>query len=139
MSIKGAFNPVSKEPTGTREGIRASVDECLRVLDGCKTIDIFEMARVDPKVPIETSVHALAELVQEGKIGGIGLSEVNSKTIRRAASVAKIEAVEIELSLFTPEPLRNGITEACHDCKYDPAVRSGFPVVKIPKLIANAA
>lgn len=118
LSIKGAFDPITKEPTGAPEQIRASVDECLRVLDGCKTIDIFEMARVDPKVPIETSVQTLADLVSEGKIGGVGLSEVNSKTLRRAAGVAKIKAVEIELSLFTPGPLTNGVMEACRDCKY---------------------
>lgn len=76
------------------------------------------MARVDPKVPIEKSVQALADLVREGKIGGVGLSEVNSKTLRRAASVTKIEAVEIELSMFTRGPLSNGLVEACRDCEY---------------------
>lgn len=71
------------------------------MLDGKAKIDIFECARVDPKVPIETSVKALAELVKEGKIGGIGLSEVNANTIRRAHAVHPIAAVEIELSFFT--------------------------------------
>lgn len=139
--MKGAFNPVTKQPAGTPEAIRASVDECLRVLNGCKTIDVFEMARVDPKVPIETSVQALAELVKEGKIGGVGLSEVNSKTLRRAASVTKIEAVEIELSMFTPGPLSNGLVEACRDCEYltirrreKLALSSEFPITKVFEL-----
>lgn len=72
-------------------------------------------ARVDPNTPVETSIKALAELVKEGKIGGIGLSEVNADTIRKAHAVHPISAVEIELSLFTPDPLRNGIMETCFE------------------------
>ena len=77
----------------------------MRILNGAKAIDVFEMARVDPNVPIEVSVQALAEIVNEGKIKGIGLSEVSAKTIRRAHAVYPIAAVEVELSLFTPDPL----------------------------------
>lgn len=76
------------------------------------------MGRVDPKVPIEESVGALAELVKEGKIGGVGLSEVGEKSIRAAAKITRIAAVEIELSLFTTDPLRNGIVAACHEREY---------------------
>lgn len=76
------------------------------------------MARVDPHVPIETSIKALAELVAEDKIGGIGLSEVGASTIRRANAVHKIAAVEIEMSLFTPDPLYNGIMDTCVERKY---------------------
>ena len=114
LSIKGAFT-LEKGPTGSPEGIRASVEEALKVLGGTKTIDIFEMARVDPNVPIETSLKALGELVEEGKIGGIGLSEVSGSTIRKAHAVHPIAAVEVELSLFTPDPLHNGIVDACHE------------------------
>lgn len=117
LSIKGAYDRATNTPQGSPEGIRASVDEALRVLDGTKKIDVFEMARVDPKVPVETSVAALAELVAEGKIGGISLSEVSAATIRRAAAVAEIAAVEIELSLFTTEVLGNGVADACHERK----------------------
>jgi len=92
-----------------------SVEEAVKVLDGTKTIDVFKCARVDPNVPIETSVKALAELVKEGKIGGIGLSEVGVNTIRKANAVHPISAVEIELSLFTPDPLNNGIADVCHE------------------------
>lgn len=116
LSIKGAFDFVRSRPTGSPEAIRASVEECLRVLDGCKTIDVFEMARIDPTVPVVESVQALAELVEEGKIGAVGLSEVSGKTIRWASSVTKIAAVEIELSLFTTDALSNGVVEACRDC-----------------------
>jgi aryl-alcohol dehydrogenase-like predicted oxidoreductase len=61
---------------------------------------------------------ALAELVKEGKIGGVGLSEVNANTIRKAHAVHPLAAVEIELSLFTPEPLTNGIMDTCQERKY---------------------
>lgn len=118
LSIKGAYDRATHTPQGSPEGIRASVEEALRVLDGAKKIDVFEMARVDPSVPVETSVAALAELVQEGKIGGIGLSEVSGATIRRAAAVAEIAAVEIELSLFTTDVLGNGVADACHERKF---------------------
>jgi len=73
------------------------------------------MARVDPNAPVETSVEALAELVREGKIGGIGLSEVGAATVRKAHAIHPVSAVEVELSLFTPDPLRNGIVNTCHE------------------------
>lgn len=56
---------------------------------------------------------ALEELVKEGKIGGVALSEVGEKTIRRAAKVTKIVGVEVELSLWALEPLQNGVAKAC--------------------------
>lgn len=114
LSIKGAYSPVTG-PDGSPEGIRASVQTALDVLGGCKKIDVFECARVDPKVLIETSVKALADLVAEGKIGGIGLSEASASTIRRAHAVHPITVVEIELSLFTQDPLHNGILDTCHE------------------------
>lgn len=58
---------------------------------------------------------ALAQLVAEGKIGGIGLSEVSAEIIRRAHAVHPISAVEIELSLFTADVLTNGVADACHE------------------------
>lgn len=73
---------------------------------------------MDPNVPIETSVQVLAELVAEGKIGGIGLSEVSAATIRRANAAHKIAAVEIELSLFTPDPIYSGIMDTCAEREY---------------------
>lgn len=66
------------------------------------------MTRVNPNVPIETSIKALTELVAEAKIGSIRLSEVSAGTIRRRASmVHTIVLVEIKLSLFTPIPLHS--------------------------------
>lgn len=133
LSIKGAFDRSTNTPQGSREGIRASVGEALRVLEGVKKIDVFEMARVDPTVPVETSVAALAELVAEGKIGAVGLSEVSGPTIRRAAAVAEIAAVEIELSLFTTDVLGNGVADACHDREYPPVTGGGPSFLWYPR------
>lgn len=84
LSIKGGLKAGQLVADASEENIRRSVDECLRLLDGKKSIDIFECARVDPEVPIEQAVGILAKLVQEGKFKHIGLSEVDAETIRRA-------------------------------------------------------
>ena len=133
LSIKGAYD-MKEGPDGSPEGIRASVEEALKVLPpSIKPIDVFECARVDPKVPIETSIKALADLVKEGKIRGIGLSEASANTIRKAHAVYPISAVEIELSLFTPDPLHNGIVETCHERTYSPSRKR--PEVKEKRII----
>ena len=84
LSIKGGMKVGEIAPDGSEENIRRSVDNTLRLLDGKKKVDIFECARQDPNYPIEHTVNILAECVKEGKIGGIGLSEVDAETIRRA-------------------------------------------------------
>lgn len=84
LSIKGGLKVGQLAPDGSEENIRRSVDNCLRLLDGKKKIDIFECARQDPNFPVEHTVGVLAQYVKEGKIGGIGLSEVDAETIRRA-------------------------------------------------------
>ena len=66
-------------------------------------------------VPLKKTLGALAELVDEGKIGGVALCEVSANTIREAAKITKIAAVEVELSLWSTEPLTNGIAEACFE------------------------
>jgi len=67
-------------------------------------------------VPVETSVKALVELIQAGKIGSYGLSEVNAQTIRRAHAVCPPDAVEIELSLFSRHALDSGgIVDTCRE------------------------
>jgi pyridoxine 4-dehydrogenase len=117
LSIKGGYTPggilVGGRPDGSPENVKRSIDECLKVLDGKKFLDLFECARVDPNVPIETTVATINEYVKAGKIGGISLSEVNAQTIRRAAKVAKISAVEVEFSLWSTDILYNGVAEAC--------------------------
>jgi pyridoxine 4-dehydrogenase len=120
LSIKGCYDAATHTADCSPEGVRASVEEALKVLDGVKKIDIFECARVDRKVPIETSIGAIAEYVKAGKIGGIGLSEVKAETIRRAHAVHPIAAVEVEFSLFTTDPLTNGVADICKEREFSP-------------------
>lgn len=98
---------------GSPAGVKASVENSARQIGGKGRIDQFEPARKDPNTDIEVTVAALQEQVEAGNIGGISLSEVSAATIRRAAKVAKIEAVEVELSLWETEPLENGVAQAC--------------------------
>ncbi|KAI0814647.1 putative aldo/keto reductase [Xylaria sp. FL0064] len=95
------------------ESVRKYVANANKILDGKKKIDIFGMGRVDSKVPVEDTIKALAELASEGAIGRIQLSEVGSETIRRAASIAKIDMVEAEVSLWAPEIFENGVAATC--------------------------
>ncbi|TVY39273.1 Pyridoxal reductase [Lachnellula occidentalis] len=111
LSIKGGLK--NMHPDGSPEGIKRSVENCLKLLDGKKSIDIFEPARVDKNTPIETTLKALEEYVKAGKIGGISLSEVSAATIQRAVKVTKIVAVEVELSLWSLDILNNGVAAAC--------------------------
>ena len=111
LSIKGGMGAAG--PDCSRQGIKNSIENCLKILDGKKSIDIFKCARVDPKVDIEESIAAIVDYVKAGKIGGVGLSEVNAKTIRRAHAVHPIAAVEVEFSLFSTDLKDNGVGATC--------------------------
>ncbi|KAH6838892.1 NADP-dependent oxidoreductase domain-containing protein [Alternaria alternata] len=113
LSIKGGLKKGEMAPDGSRENIRRSIDECLKVLDGKKSLDLFECARVDPKTPIEETVGYIAEYVKEGKLGGISLSEVGPQSIRKAHAAHPISAVEVEFSLWSTEILENGVAATC--------------------------
>lgn len=82
-------------------------------MDGKKSIDIFEYARVDKRVPIEQTLKNLEAYVNARKIGGIGLSEASAATIEKAVRVTKIVGVEVELSLFSTHVLENGVAKTC--------------------------
>jgi aryl-alcohol dehydrogenase-like predicted oxidoreductase len=82
------------------EWIHAACDASLRRL-GVERIDLYYMHRRNPDVPIEESVGAMAELVKEGKVGHLGLSEVSAETLRAACAVHPIAALQSEWSLFT--------------------------------------
>ncbi|MEG0193429.1 MAG: aldo/keto reductase [Comamonas sp.] len=93
--------------------IRSACEASLRRL-GVEKIDLYYCHRRDPGVPIEDVVSTLAELVREGKIGAIGLSEVSEQTLRRAHAVHPIAAVQSEFSLWSREPER-GMLAACSE------------------------
>jgi pyridoxine 4-dehydrogenase len=126
LSIQGAFEPGTYRPTGDKAGVMRSIEECLKILDGKKKIDIFECGRVDPNVPIEETIGYLAAFVQAGKIGGIGLSETSASTIRRAAAIHPIAAVEVEFSLFSTDILTNDVASTCAEL--------GIPIISYSPL-----
>jgi aryl-alcohol dehydrogenase-like predicted oxidoreductase len=92
--------------------VRESIDASLRRL-GVEYVDLYQYHRVDPKVPIEDTVGAMADLVRAGKVRHIGLSEVTPATLRRAIAVHPIASVQSEYSLWTRDPEQDGVLEAC--------------------------
>lgn len=91
---------------GTPAYIRRAAERSLRHL-GTDVIDLYYLHRVDPNVPIEETVGAMADLVAEGKVRHIGLSEASAATIRRAHAVHPLSAVQSEFSLFSRDVLHN--------------------------------
>ncbi|HXD66503.1 MAG TPA: aldo/keto reductase [Solirubrobacteraceae bacterium] len=85
---------------GSPDHVRNSIEISLKQL-GTDYVDLFYQHRVDPNVPIEATVGAMAELVKEGKIRHIGLSEASAETLRRASAVHPITALQTEYSLWT--------------------------------------
>jgi aryl-alcohol dehydrogenase-like predicted oxidoreductase len=98
---------------GSPEHIRAACEASLKRLK-VDAIDLYYLHRVDPKVPIEASVGAMAELVDAGKVRFLGLSEVHPNTLRRAQKVHPITAVQSEYSLWTRDP-ETGILPTCKE------------------------
>lgn len=86
-------------PAGAPDDLRRACDASLRRLRADR-IDVYYLARIDPAVPVEESVGALADLVTQGKVGHVGLSEVSAATLRRAHAVHPISAVQTEYSLW---------------------------------------
>src|SRR5690554_7415532 len=103
----GTFLGVDGRPEYVREACEAS----LRRL-GVDVIDLYYQHRVDPNTPIEETVGAMAELVEEGKVRWLGLSEAAPETIRRAHAVHPITALQTEYSLWTRDP-EDGLLELC--------------------------
>ncbi|MFI8239558.1 aldo/keto reductase [Streptomyces sp. NPDC085866] len=101
-AVPGDMSTVGRQD-GSAEHVRSSIHGSLERL-GTDYIDLYYQHRVDPDVPIEETVGALAELVAEGKVRHIGLSEASADTIRRAHAVHPITAVQTEYSLWTRDP-----------------------------------
>jgi aryl-alcohol dehydrogenase-like predicted oxidoreductase len=98
---------------GSPAYIKQACDESLQRL-GVDYIDLYYLHRIDPKTPIEESIGAMADLVKAGKIRHIGISEVKPATIRRAANVHPICAVQTEYSLWHRDP-ENEIIPTCRE------------------------
>jgi aryl-alcohol dehydrogenase-like predicted oxidoreductase len=101
--VRDPSNPSARGVNGRPEYIRQSCEASLKRL-GIDVIDLYYQHRVDQNTPIEETVGALAELVHEGKIRHIGLSEASEKTLRRAAKIHAITALQTEYSLWSRDP-----------------------------------
>ncbi|KAL7909448.1 Aldo/keto reductase [Trichoderma velutinum] len=114
LIIKGAANLTTFKVDASPDGIRRSLDNIINQLGGTKKLDLFSCSRRDPSVPLEVTFGVIQkEYIDTGKLGAIALSECSAETIREAAKIAKIGTVEVELSMFTPDILTNGIAAAC--------------------------
>jgi aryl-alcohol dehydrogenase-like predicted oxidoreductase len=100
----GPGNSPTIANNGRPEHIRAAIDDSLRRL-GTDHVDLYQLHRVDPQVPIEESWGAMAEIVAAGKARQLGLSEVSVEQIKRAQAVHPVASVQSELSLWTRDPL----------------------------------
>src|SRR5271155_12968 len=101
--VRDPANPAVRSVSGKPDYVRRSCEASLRRL-GVETIDLYYQHRVDPSTPIEESVGAMAQLVEEGKIRYLGLSEASAQTLRRAVKVHPITALQTEYSLWTRDP-----------------------------------
>jgi aryl-alcohol dehydrogenase-like predicted oxidoreductase len=101
--VRDPNNPSARGVNGNPDYVRKSCEGSLKRL-GVDTIDLYYQHRVDPDTPIEETVGAMAELVKEGKVRYLGLSEASPNTIKRAVRVHPITAVQSEYSLWTRDP-----------------------------------
>jgi aryl-alcohol dehydrogenase-like predicted oxidoreductase len=101
--VRDPANPLVRGANAKPEYVHSACEASLRRL-GVKTIDLYYLHRVDPNTAIEVTVRAMAELVKEGKVRFLGLSEVAPETLRRANSIHPISALQTEYSLWSRDP-----------------------------------
>jgi len=101
--VRDPKNPDKRGFNGKPEYVRQSCEASLRRL-GVDTIDLYYQHRVDTSTPIEDTVRAMADLIKEGKVRYLGLSEAKPATLRRAVKVHPISALQTEYSLWTRDP-----------------------------------
>jgi aryl-alcohol dehydrogenase-like predicted oxidoreductase len=106
-------NPTNRVLDGSRENVRRAIEGSLERL-GTDHVDLYYLHRVDPGTPIEETVGAMAELVAEGKVRHLGLSEASAETLRRAHAVHPIAALQSEYSLWTRDP-EDEVLPACKE------------------------
>jgi len=111
--VRTPADPSRREINGRPEYVRSACEASLKRL-GIDTIDLYYQHRVDPKTPIEDTVGAMAQLVKQGKVLYLGLSEAGDATIRRAHKVHPISALQNEYSLWTRDP-EDGILATCRE------------------------
>ncbi|HEY8659679.1 MAG TPA: aldo/keto reductase [Hanamia sp.] len=111
--LRDPANPNVRGLNGKPEYVKSACEASLKRLN-VEVIDLYYLHRKDPDTPIEETVGAMAQLVKEGKIRGIGLSEVNTETLRKANAVHPISALQTEYSLWSRDP-EDKILPACKE------------------------
>ncbi len=110
--VRDPANPALRGVNGRPEYIRNAINGTLQRL-GVETLDLYYQHRIDPDVAIEETVGAMAELVQQGKVRYLGLSEASAATLERAHKVHPISALQSEYSLWSRDQQDNGCLAAC--------------------------
>jgi len=110
--MRDPANPAARGLNGRPEYIRQSIEGSLKRL-GVDTLDLYYQHRMDPEVPIEDTVGAMAELVKAGKVRYLGLSEASASTLERAHKVHPISALQSEYSLWSRDQEDNGCLDMC--------------------------
>lgn len=139
--VRDPDNPTRRGFNGTPAYVKSACEASLKRLD-TERIDLYYLHRVDPNTPIEETAGAMGQLVKEGKIRAIGLSEVTAATLRRAHAVYPVTAVQTEYSLWSREP-EEEILDTCKELgiafvAYSPLGR-GFLTGQIKKFEDLAA
>ncbi|HTO71337.1 MAG TPA: aldo/keto reductase [Myxococcota bacterium] len=111
--VRDPNNAMARGIDGKPEYVRACIDASLRRLQ-TDHVDLYYQHRVDPATPIEDTVGAMAELVKQGKVRYLGLSEAGVATLRRACAVHPISALQSEYSLWSRDP-EDGVLAACRE------------------------
>ncbi len=112
--VRDAADPTRRVICGRPDYVRQACDASLARL-GVERIGLYYLHRWDKTVPIEETVGAMADLVRAGKVAHLGLSEVGAATLRRAAAVHPIAALQSEYSLWSRDVERNGVLAACRE------------------------
>ena len=98
---------------GSADNTRKSIRGIIEQLGGKKKLDIWNPGRRDPNVPLEETFKAAQEFIDSGELTALALSEVNADTLREGAKVTELALCELELSMFTPDILKNGVAATC--------------------------
>ncbi|MCJ8207899.1 aldo/keto reductase [Pseudomonas sp. RGM2987] len=105
-------DPHARGVNGRPEYVRQAIDGSLKRLE-TDYLDLYYQHRIDPEVPVEETIGAMAELVKAGKVRHIGISEASAQTIQRAHAVHPLAAVQSEYSLWSRDPEHNGVLDTC--------------------------
>lgn len=105
-------DPHARGVNGRPEYVRQAIDGSLKRLE-TDYLDLYYQHRIDPDVPVEETIGAMAELVKAGKVRHIGISEASAQTIQRAHAVHPLAAVQSEYSLWSRDPEHNGVLDTC--------------------------